>query len=380
MLTLKRWPSDRTRTLPLRHALKARGAFTLIELLVVVAIIALLLSILLPSLRSAREQAKAVACGGAMRGFGSGMAIYTTEGRDWFPGMNTTGVSLEALRFEANSNPAALNRADLPVQTTDWLSPILNTASQLPYNRAERFQFLLGEYRCPSMRWNSIPYELSEAPDLDEFNAIESWAGVSYLMPSAFQYWGRNLEGTVLGRVSGSSMFSANVTARITPDFFGVQADSFVSRIDRVGSPASKVFVADGTRFLSESLLLDHDVSTSVSFHGAFGSAGAWFRGSEAYGVRSDAGNWCGAVNGQFAPDSNGEGMNLSYRHTSASNRSGSAQGNKGSIEMLFFDGHVERRQDKASRDINVWYPKGAIVNNPGEGMTCVPAGYKVRN
>lgn len=66
--------------------MKKRNGFTLIELLVVVAIIALLISILLPSLRSAREQAKSVKCLANLRSLAQGAILYATGNNDRLPG------------------------------------------------------------------------------------------------------------------------------------------------------------------------------------------------------------------------------------------------------------------------------------------------------
>ncbi len=60
-------------------------AFTLIELLVVVAIIALLISILLPSLSRAREMSKRAVGAANLRGIGQAMYIYANDNYEQFP-------------------------------------------------------------------------------------------------------------------------------------------------------------------------------------------------------------------------------------------------------------------------------------------------------
>jgi prepilin-type N-terminal cleavage/methylation domain-containing protein len=55
------------------------GAFTLIELLVVVAIIAVLISILVPSLQEAREQASRITCASNIRQIHLGEVLYATD-------------------------------------------------------------------------------------------------------------------------------------------------------------------------------------------------------------------------------------------------------------------------------------------------------------
>ena len=55
------------------------GAFTLIELLVVIAVIALLMGILMPALRIAREQSKRAVCASNLRQLGMAVLTYTAD-------------------------------------------------------------------------------------------------------------------------------------------------------------------------------------------------------------------------------------------------------------------------------------------------------------
>jgi prepilin-type N-terminal cleavage/methylation domain-containing protein len=62
-----------------------RWAFTLIELLVVIAIIALLMAILVPVLRNARNQTKAVVCQTNLKQWGSILNLYIEDNQSCFP-------------------------------------------------------------------------------------------------------------------------------------------------------------------------------------------------------------------------------------------------------------------------------------------------------
>src|SRR3546814_16447643 len=67
------------------HSNIRSAAFTLIELIVVISIIALLISILLPALQSARRVSRQVQCSSNLRHFGFANEMYAGDNVGWDP-------------------------------------------------------------------------------------------------------------------------------------------------------------------------------------------------------------------------------------------------------------------------------------------------------
>src|SRR5437016_3750037 len=67
--------------------MRLRRAFTLVELLVVIGIIAVLISVLLPALKMAREQALSAQCLANLRQCGQTLYLYANQNRGFFPQM-----------------------------------------------------------------------------------------------------------------------------------------------------------------------------------------------------------------------------------------------------------------------------------------------------
>ena len=60
-------------------------AFTLIELLVVISIVTLLIALLLPAIKRARESGRVVACMSNLRQIGIGFSLYASDFERSFP-------------------------------------------------------------------------------------------------------------------------------------------------------------------------------------------------------------------------------------------------------------------------------------------------------
>jgi prepilin-type N-terminal cleavage/methylation domain-containing protein/prepilin-type processing-associated H-X9-DG protein len=140
------------------------GAFTLVELLVVVGIISILVSILLPSLARAREQASRIKCQSNLRQIALAVIIYANENQGHFP----------RTYYKANSGLANSCRGGRGNQPASEPFSITDPAGPVGYDNDGASLYLLvwshalppDVFRCPS---NRVAQTL-DAGDVDQYS------------------------------------------------------------------------------------------------------------------------------------------------------------------------------------------------------------------
>ena len=94
-----------------------RRGFTLVELLVVIGIIAVLISLLLPSLNKAREAGNQVKCMSNLRSLSQAMIGFTSDHKGYMPGRAATGST----RYLTSGGVTSGTPANGIIEAADWI-------------------------------------------------------------------------------------------------------------------------------------------------------------------------------------------------------------------------------------------------------------------
>lgn len=103
-----------------------RRGFTLIEVLVVIAVIALLIGILLPSLRQAREAGRYTVCMSNQRSIGMALSMYASHYREWIPRESGTSEGINPTTGLLTPRVPAFRGSDRNITWAFNLRPFLD--------------------------------------------------------------------------------------------------------------------------------------------------------------------------------------------------------------------------------------------------------------
>ncbi len=304
----------------------SRGGFTLIELLVVISIMALLISLLLPSLVGARRTGQRVACMGNLKSQAEGMRQYAMDSEDWIIGA-PAGSGAYLIGESAAYGPAVQRWDFMGPMALMWRMGLTMGSRGFAGDRdvIKRFNQLRSNsaFLCPGNKFLAFKYGGSSGPD-----AGAGWM-VSY-----------NTVRYQLYRQENAPNHEEKLPKGWRPS------------ISRIGVTANKVFCADGSRFSTVTQVPDYDLGVNAGFGGAFADAGAYSTWSRSWDRSRAPGNGdTGGIDARM----------YAFRHSTSEPPVG-ATGNVYKLNLAFYDGHVESMGDLDASNPHLWLPQGTIL------------------
>jgi|GEM_PF-679781 len=195
-------------------------AFTLIEVLVVVAIIALLVAVLLPSLSEARDRAKLASCTANAKQIMTMVAMYQSENKDYVPVMFWYASAIKSdVEYDVPANNAlfsvALRQQDAGAgKLPSYLKDPMNARDPWTWQQLQAYEdspLLLDQYVCPFVRgqpsvWYPDP-DISGEPPRPWHNIDDNYGSVKgpgeEIKPKLLEHEGKHESyGVVLGESS----------------------------------------------------------------------------------------------------------------------------------------------------------------------------------
>jgi prepilin-type N-terminal cleavage/methylation domain-containing protein len=199
-----------------------RKAFTLFELLVVISIIALMMSILLPSLTAAREAAKATQCRSNLHQMMVAEFAYATQNKDHqTPHRIANQFTYKTALVKFGFLPNVDRRSPTGTNTELWRVPddVFNNSDNSEENWRTGVPNRPGPTLCPSNVWVSGWTAINLYPSITNARA---GGGTTYGMNSWTCDWYDRSWDTLAGGASGMGRWSGWISLRDVKNTSGV--------------------------------------------------------------------------------------------------------------------------------------------------------------